>query len=58
MGVLPNSKDRFLWFFLASTFKEMFPHITTEWHYFATSHGEGSVWSWRDCERGAVYGSS
>ncbi|QQP58144.1 Uncharacterized protein FKW44_003368 [Caligus rogercresseyi] len=21
----------------------MFPHITTEWHYFATSHGKGAV---------------
>ncbi|XP_060754349.1 uncharacterized protein LOC132865864 isoform X2 [Neoarius graeffei] len=42
-GSASQFKNRFVWFFLASTFMEIFPAITAEWHYFATGHGKGAV---------------
>ncbi|KAL2102344.1 hypothetical protein ACEWY4_001512 [Coilia grayii] len=42
-GSASQFKNRYVWFFLASSFKEMFPNVNTEWHYFATSHGKGAV---------------
>lgn len=38
-GAASQFKNRLL----SSTIKEMSPQISTEWHYFATSHGKGAL---------------
>lgn len=42
-GAASQFKNRYIWFFLSTTLKETFPDVSTEWHYFATSHGKGAV---------------
>ncbi|ROL51976.1 hypothetical protein DPX16_2003 [Anabarilius grahami] len=42
-GAASQFKNKFIWCFLSTTFKELFPSLRVQWHFFATSHGKGAV---------------
>ncbi|CAM4573558.1 unnamed protein product [Leuciscus chuanchicus] len=41
-GAASQFKNKFIWCFMSTTFKELFPTLKVQWH-FATSHGKGAV---------------
>ncbi|KAL0147062.1 hypothetical protein M9458_057586 [Cirrhinus mrigala] len=42
-GAASQFKNKFMWCFMSTTFKELFPTLRVQWHFFATSHGKGAV---------------
>ncbi len=42
-GAASPFKNKFIWCFMSTTFKELFPTLRVQWHFFATSHGKGAV---------------
>jgi len=42
-GAASQFKNKFIWCFMSTTFKELFPTLKVQWHFFATSHGKGAV---------------
>ncbi|ROL53454.1 Beta-galactosidase-1-like protein 2 [Anabarilius grahami] len=42
-GAASQFKNKFIWCFLSTTFKELFPSLRVQWHFFATIHGKGAV---------------
>lgn len=42
-GAASQFKNKFIWCFMSTTFKELFPALRVQWHFFATSHGKGAV---------------
>lgn len=42
-GAASQFKNKLIWCFLSTTFKELFPTLRVQWHFFATSHGKGAV---------------
>lgn len=42
-GAASQFKNKYNWFFLSTTLKQMIPEVSIAWHFFATSHGKGAV---------------
>ncbi len=42
-GAASQFKNKFIWCFMSTTFRELFPALRVQWHFFATSHGKGAV---------------
>ncbi len=42
-GAASQFKNKFIWCFMSTTFKELFPALRVQWHFFATSHSKGAV---------------
>ncbi len=42
-GAASQFKNKFIWCFMSTTFREPFPALRVQWHFFATSHGKGAV---------------